>query len=143
MSRQCIGYGTYAALLSRISDMTELTFENLTGFLHWTLTIVNLFNFIETFIHENMQLSSAKDLWPKESLAQGLFPQSLKQKFCTYLKVKINWTLQTTDQYLSCQSSVKFTKKFFIADSIIISPQIIYHPYNLTSDQEQALNMLY
>ena len=34
-------------------------------------------------------------------------------------------------------------KKFFIADSMTISPQIIYyHPHNLASDQEQALNML-
>ena len=34
-------------------------------------------------------------------------------------------------------------KQFFIVDSMTISPQIIYyHPHNLASDQEQALNML-
>ena len=49
--------------------------------------------------------------------------RSKEQKFCLYLKVKINRTLKTTNQYLSCQSLVKFMKKFFIVDSMTISPQ--------------------
>ena len=57
--------------------------------------------------------------------------------------------MQTTDHYpftlsLSLFSLVKFMKKFFIVDSMTISPQIIYyHPHNLASDQEQALNILH
>ena len=80
-----------------------------------------------------------------KSLAQGLFPQSLKRaKILPIFKSKDKLNIANYRPKSILQLSVKFMKQFFIVDSMTISPQIIYyHPYNLASDKEQALNMLY
>ena len=83
-----------------------------------------------------MNLAPILTNWINKSLAQVLFPLSLKRaKMLPIFKtIKTNWRLQTTDKYPSCQSSVKWMKKFIIADSTTISPQTIYyHPHNLAS----------
>ena len=81
-----------------------------------------------------------------KSLAQGLFPQSLKTaKIFTLFnsKDRLNIPNYRLISFYS-QSSVKFIKKYFIVYSMTISPIIIYyHPHNLVSDQEHAQNIPY
>ena len=80
-----------------------------------------------------------------KSLAQGFFLQSLKRaKILTIFKSKDKLNIASYRPISNLPVIVKFMKKFFIVDSMTNSPQIIYyHPHNLVSDQEQALNMLY
>ena len=82
-----------------------------------------------------------------KSLAQGLFPLSLKRaEILPIFKSKDKQLLNIANYSpLSILPVISIVmEKFFVVDSMTIFPQIIYyHPPNLASDQEQALNMLY
>ena len=80
-----------------------------------------------------------------KSLAQGLFPQSLKSaKILPIFKNKDKLNIANYRPISILPVISKVYDFFFIVGSMTISPQIIYnHPHNLALDQEQALNMLY
>ena len=75
-----------------------------------------------------------------KSLAQGLFPQSLKRaKILPIFKSKDKFNIANYQQISILPVISKVDEKVFIVDSMTISPEVIYyHPHNLASDQEQA-----
>ena len=79
-----------------------------------------------------------------KSLAQGLFPQSLKRaKIFTIFKSKDKLNITNYRPISILPNISKVYEKVFQSRLYVDFVQIIYYPHNLALHQEQARNILY